>query len=208
MGALRAAPFLGYVALGLVVVWRARRGHAPARPVISLFLLYMLLASLGPGLLQREAWPFSTWPLVASRHGPTARHARLMVVDEAGQEHRVDARAWQPFVSDELIAFVNGRMLALPAADRDQVAEALLQIVEGAIVRIRAGGRAGYFDRFLGPLTAPYFLLHPAWWNGPDDLPALRLVAFRLYRESWTLEARRRNPDAVDRALVFEYRRR
>jgi hypothetical protein len=208
MSVLRAAPFLGYVALGLIVVWQSRRRPGSARPAITLFLLYTVVASLGPGLLQHEAWPFSTWPLVSTHHGPTARHARLAVVDETGREHRVDARAWQPFVSDELTSFVNGRMLRLPEADRDRVAESLLQIIEREIAKIRAGGHAGYFDRFWGPLTAPYFLLHPHWWTGPADVPASPLVAFRLYRDSWTLDERRRHPDAVNRSIVFEYRRR
>lgn len=208
-GALRAAPFAAYVLLGLFVVWRTRKTtRVPSRQVISVFLIYAVAAGFGPGLVQREMWPFSNWPLVASRHGPVAQHARLMVIDRPGGEHRVDSRAWQPFVSDELVAWVNGRMLALPPADRDRAAEYLVGLAERGARAARQRQRIGYFDRLWGPLTAPYFLLHPRWWDDPEEAPAEPLVGLRLYHDRWNLRERRSRPDAVERTVVYEYRRR
>ena len=210
IGALRAAPFAAYVLLGLLVVWRTRRTteRASSRPLLSAFLLFAVLAGFGPGIVQREMWPFSNWPLVASRHGPVARHARLMVLDQAGGEHRVDSRAWQPFVSDELLAWVNGRMLALPASERDQAAEYLVSLAERGASAARRGDGVGYFDRFWGPLAAPYFLLHPPWWDTPENVPPAHLAGLRLYHDTWNLAERRISPDAVARTIVYEYRRR
>ncbi len=206
---LRVCGIAGYVVLGLFAAWR---GWAPsgagARRAVNAFVLYTLSVSFAAGLFQREMWPFSTWPLVAGIQGPNARHSRLMVVDRTGGEHDVDYRALQPFVLEELLGWAEGRLLRLRSEDRDRGAEFIVQLAERGRQDARAGRTVGYFDRWWGPLAAPYFLLHPKWWRSPATTPMEPIVGLRLYRESWNLQERRTAPSAVQRSLVFEYLRR
>lgn len=205
---LRGVPFFGFVALALVVAAAARWGNVlPRRRLVNLFLCYTLAVSFAAGLLQREAWPFSTWPLVAGIHPAEAVQSRLLALDRLGQEKQVDYRAWRPFVVEELMSWTRGRMLTLDPQLRAQAAEHLLQRVEHGIAQVRAGDTPGDTDRFWGPLTAPYFLLHPVLWRTPADVPEVPLTGLRLYEERWNLEERLRNPSAVERTLLFEYRR-
>ena len=205
---LRVCGIAGYVAVGLFAVWRA---HAPSgaggRGAINAFLLYTLAVSFGAGLFQREMWPFSTWPLVAGIQGPAAHHSRIVAVDRAGVEHNVDYRAWQPFVVEELQAWADKRLLRLGHEDRARAAEFMVQLAERGRQAASAGRTVGYFDRFWGPLAAPYFLLHPKRWSSPGVTPREPLVGIRVYSESWDLQQRRTAPSAVQRSLVFEYLR-
>jgi rRNA processing protein Gar1 len=163
--------------------------------------------SCGAGLLQRDLWPFSNWPLVAGIQPLTAQHARLLAVDRHGREYDVDYRAWEPFPSDELIAWANRRLLELDRKDRDRAADFLVDLVERARISAREGRRVGYVDRAWGRLAAPYFLLHPEWWRSPSTTPPEPLVGVRLYHETWNLDERRANPSAVRRSLVYGYSR-
>lgn len=204
---VRVCGIAGYVVLGLVAAWRARAG-AGARAAINAFLLYTLAVSFGAGLLQHEMWPFSTWPLVAGIQGPMAQQSRLVAVDRSGVEHNVDYRAWQPFVWEELQAWADKRLPRLGREDQAQAAEFIVQLAEQGRQAALAGRTVGYFDRLWGPLTAPYFLLHPQWWSSPAQTPREPLVGIRVYRESWNLQERRTAPSAVRRSLMFEYVRR
>ena len=64
----------------------------------------------------------------------------------------------------------------------------------------------GRFDRFLGPASAPYFLLHPRIWTGPEATPAERFVGLRVYRERWDLRQRQGGGGEPVRLLVYELR--
>ena len=66
----------------------------------------------------------------------------------------------------------------------------------------------GHLDRWLGPLAAPSFLLHPRIWNTPRDVPPEALIGLRLYNESWDIEARAHGDSTAERTLVYEYVRR
>ena len=205
---IRVSTFLGYVAFGLVAAWQARGGRrTAARTALNAFLLYTLAVSFGAGLVQVDLWPFSTWPLVAGIHPPVAVHNRLVVIDRDGRERDVDYRAWQPFVIEELLAWADGRMLQLAPADRDRAAAFLLELAERGAARAAHGDQVGYFTRAWGPLAAPTFLLHPKLWSQPSAAPPLPLAGLRFYREKWNLDARLRNPAAVERVLMYEYRR-
>ncbi len=204
----RAFPFFGFVLLILAIAaattWRATR----VRPLlINVFLLYTLVASFVPGLVQREAWPFSIWPLVAANHPEYALLPRAMVIDRSGREHDVDYRAWRPLIAEELMGWMRERMLTLDRRVQDQAAEHLLGLVERAIDDVRRGEAPGQRGRVLGPLSAPSFLLHPALWRTAADVPSGPLTGLRLYIERWDLEERLRDPSAVQRTLLYEYRR-
>jgi hypothetical protein len=204
---LRIGVFGGFVTLGLCAAWgvHAWRGTAISRRLVNVFLIYTLIVSFGAGLLQKDCWPFSNWPLVASLHPPMVRYSRLVGVDANGREHDVDYRAWQPFVIEELLGWADSRLLPLEPAERDRAGAYLVSIVERGRQRAARGERVGYFDRYWGPFTAPYFLLHPKLWTSPEQTPAVPLVGVRFYHESWNLEERRVHPSAVQRSLVYEY---
>lgn len=204
---LRGVPFFGFLVFALVVAAAGWGNVVLRRRVINLFLGYTLAVSFAAGLLQREAWPFSTWPLVAGVHPPEAVQSRMVALDRLGRERDVDYRAWRPFVIEELLAWARGRMLTLEPRFRDQAAEHLLQLVERGMAEIRAGETPGHTYRLWGPFTAPYFLLHPVLWRTSSDLPEGPLTGLRLYQERWNLEERLRNPSAVERTLLYEYRR-
>ena len=205
---LQLCVFAGYVSIGLLSAWRGQISpDGGGRRVVTIFLLYTLVASCGAGLLQRDLWPFSNWPLVAGIQPLTVQHARLVAVDRRGREHNVDYRAWEPFPSDELIAWANRRFLELSPADRDRAADFLVERIERARLSAREGRRVGYFDRVWGPFAAPYFLLHPDWWSSPTRTPPDPLVGIRLYHETWQVDQRRSDPSAVQRSLVYGYLR-
>jgi hypothetical protein len=203
--------FVGFVLAGLALV-RAQRASPDdlrARRRASALVLYALAVSLAAGLTQRDLWPFSSWSMmVAVRRpdvGEPSRPLRLVGVDADGAEHVVDARAWQPLAFEELVAWLNVKFPALAAPPRERVGRYLLERAEAARVRVRAGGAAGSFNRILGPFTAPTHILHPALWASPEDAPPKPFVRMRVYGERWNVEARRRDPALVTRALVYEY---
>ena len=130
-----------------------------------------------------------------------------MIVDREEREHHVDYRAWEPLIIEELLAWAGRGLLTLPREQQERAAEHLLGLVEQSMARVAAGGRPGVLRNRLGSLAAPSFLLHPAIWNQPSDLPS-SVAGLRLYRERWNLDERLHDPAAVRRTLVFEYLRR
>jgi hypothetical protein len=201
--------FLGFVVMAALVL-RAERAGDPARHrrAVGRFILYAVAASFAAGLTQRDLWPFAKWPMAGGLADRTAANTRVRAVDAAGAEHDVDYRAWQPMAFDELVPWMHRTFAGLPPDAQARVAAHLLRLAEQARARARAGGSPGTFDRFLGPLTAPYFDLHPRVWTSAADTPPLPFTALRVYRERWDQEERRRDPARVDRTLVFEHRRR
>jgi hypothetical protein len=87
------------------------------------------------------------------------------------------------------------------------VARFLLGRAEAARRRGREGRAPGTFERLLGPLAAPTFVQHPRRWTSPEATPSRPFVRLRLYRESWSLEERRRDPERVTRVLLHEHPR-
>lgn len=200
--------FLGLLLAAAIVLRAERSGDARRRRrAVTGFILYAVLASFAAGLTQHDLWPFARWPMAGGRADRVASNTRIRALDAAGAEHDVDYRAWQPLEFDELVPWMHRSFAKLPARDRECVADHLLALAERGRARARDGLRPGYFDRFLGPLTAPYFNLHPRLWTSASQTPPLPFVGLRVYRERWDQEERRRDPSRVERALEFEYRR-
>jgi hypothetical protein len=199
--------FLGFVAMVRGVARGARAPAAARRRRASALLLYAVAASFGAGLTQRDAWPFAKWPMAGGRADAEAQNTRLRAVDEAGAEHEIDYRAWQPIGFDELIPWAHRTLPRLPAPAQDAVAAHLLSLAEAARARTREGGRPGVLGGWLGPLAAPCFDLHPRLWRRAADAPARPFVKLRVYRERWNQEARRREPWRVQRTLLLEFPR-
>ena len=196
--------FLGFV-LAALLVWLSERGAlSPRRRFVNAFLLYAIGASFGAGLFQKDAWPFAKWPMAGGRAEAQGDTIRIVAVDAAGAEHGVDYRAWQPIAFEELIPWMHRTFPRLPRAAQDQVAAHLLQKAESARRKAASGGRPGYLDRFLGPLAAPEFDLHPRLWPSPGSVPSRPFVAVRVYRETWNQEERRRDPSRITRRVLYE----
>ena len=196
-------PVLGFAVLGVAAALARRPGRR--RTLVNAFIAYTLMVSFGAGLGQREVWPFSSWPLVAEVMPDTITHPRFKAVDSRGREHEIDHRAYAPIVFQELMGWEGGKFWRLDPAARDRAAAHLLSVVENARARWAAGDRSTPFDRYLGPLAAPFFLGHPDRWSD-GAVPEAAFVGLRIYHETWNVEERWKDPSRVDRVLLYEYR--
>jgi hypothetical protein len=183
----------------------ARRVRPDERRLTNLFIGYTLAVSFTAGFTQHEMWPFSSWPLVATTVAVPVTHPRIVAVDVDAREHEIDHRAWAPLVFQELNGWHDKNFLKLDPAARDRVAAYLLGVVEGNRKRWAQGRPEPYFTRYLGPLSAPFFLGHPDHWIAGERVPQKPFVGLRLYKETWSVEARHRDPSQVTRALAYEY---
>jgi hypothetical protein len=199
LNVVSAACFVGFLlaALAVAVAPPGRRRRA-----VNALLLYSMLVSFGAGLSQHDAWPFAKWPMAGGLADVDASNTRVVGVDASGVEHAIDYRAWQPLGFDELNPWMHRTFPRLPRAEQERVAAFLRDLAERARQRAQAGRGVGYFHRFLGPLAAPYFDLHPGAWDA--GVPAQPFSGLRVYRESWNQEERRRDPARVTRRLVYD----
>lgn len=196
--------FLGFLVAALLTALSERGWLAPRRRFVNLFLGYAVAASFAAGLAQRDAWPFSKWPMAGGRAAAEYSAIRIVAVDEDGVERGIDYRAWRPMAFDELMPWMHRTFPRLPRASQDRVVAHLLEKAEAARRKARAGEGAGSLDGVLGPLAAPEFDLHPRPWSRPQAVPARRFVSLRVYREEWNQEERRRDPSRVRRLLLYE----
>ena len=202
--------FAGLLVAATAVLIGTRAGlGVPARQrAVSLFLVYVCGVSLTAGLSQRDLWPFSSWALMIGAAptdiGDDPENLLVLGVDTAGREHPIDYRAWQPLGVEELQAWLRIRFGKLPPDARDRVAGYLIGLAEAGRTAVKRGRSPGYFDRFLGPFTAPTHQLHPPIWNRPEDAPPFPFVGLLIYREYWNLEARRSDGTQIRRVLVYQ----
>lgn len=196
--------FLGFLVAALLVALSERGWTSPRRRFVNVFLAYAVAASFGAGLSQKDAWPFSKWPMAGGRAEAVGSNVRIVGVDADGVERGIDYRAWQPVAFDELVPWMHRTFPRLPRESQDRVVAHLLERAESARRRARAGEGAGYLDRFLGPLAAPEFDLHPRPWSSVESVPSRPFVGLRVYRETWVQEERRRDPSRVTRVLLYE----
>lgn len=203
---LGALCFVGFLA-ALCLVHLARADTRRRRAAVHTLLVYSLCASFGAGLAQRDLWPFARWPMAAGLASARGENTRMVAVDARGVEWPIDSRAWQPLGFDELNPWMHRSFPALAPESRDRVARHLLGVAEQARRRARAGGRVGDFDRYLGPLAAPDFDLHPRLWSSGAGTPPEPFERLRVYREGWDHEERRRDAGRVARELFHEYPR-
>ena len=195
----------GFVALGLIAAY-STRGKGGDHRFVNIFIVYTLVLGLGAGLTQREVWPFSTWPLVASLVPPTVTHPRIVAIDAEGLEYPIDYRAWAPLEIDELLGWQGKYFSGLDRAAKDNVGAYLLGIVERNREQWAAGKPVLPFERYLGPLSTPFFLGHPEHWTQGAGVPSKPFRGLRLYNESWNVEERWLDPSKVVRQLDYEYR--
>ena len=204
--------FVGFVVSGLLVVVGGRFLAAPAkRRLTNAFLLLVLIVSFTPGLTQHNMWPFSSWPVLAMPMPAAARDLptpRIMGVDGRGHEYNIDYRAWQPLSLEELNSWLNLHFFHLDREAQDSVGKYLLERSNRAREQALSPAGLAYPNRWLGPLTAPTHMLHPALWSHSGNVPGNPFVALRIYEESWDLEERRLDPTKLTHTLAYEYPRR
>jgi hypothetical protein len=202
VNAVAALAFAGFVAGGLVLLRPrpAAAADARGRRRVNVFILYVLGVSFTAGFSQRDLWPFAHWPIVALIARPLLEIPEIRAVDAQGREHAVDYRALQPLGLDDAAPWLYFHFPNLRPAQRQRAAAHLLGMVEDARARARRGERVGRFERVLGPLTAPYFLLHTRAWHGPDSTPAEPFRRLRFYRLIWV-----KNVGITGRELDYEY---
>jgi hypothetical protein len=199
-----ALGFLAFVTAG-VRLWKTGLSAEAYRRRVNVFLAVILMVSFAAGLGQRDLWPFSSWPLVAGTLDDEITQPRMVAVDADGAEHDVDVRAWQPLSFDELMSWMDLVFPTLDADARSRAAAHLVGLAERARLRAVAGEPIGSWSRYLGPLTAPTFILHPYRWSDRSKIPARELTGLRFYHETWSLSARARGAHTLRRQLVFRY---
>ena len=199
--------FFGFVGLGLATLSPSLAARFGRRRLVQAFLGYAVAASSLPGLLQRDAWPFSSWKLIASRVTPTTRTAvggfPVLVPLVGDAEQATDFRAWEPLPFEELRGWLIGVFPQLPASSKREAFAYLLQRANAAREKGNRRFRFATVDR-LGPLSAPYFVLHPRNWSPGSPV---RFDGIRYYAELWDLEERARTGRPPRRILVYEYRK-
>lgn len=204
--------FVAFVLSGLAVTASRRfRPEWNRHRAINAFLLVSMLVSFAAGLTQHNMWPFSSWPVLAMKFPASTRDLptpRIVSTDAKGNEYDIDYRAWQPLSPEELISWLNTSFFQLDPMARDRVGSYLLDGANRARERALSPTGLAYPNRWLGPLTAPTHMLHPALWSHSENVPPNSFVGLRIYEESWDLDERLRDPARVTRVLVYEYMRR
>ncbi len=184
-----------------VVVGRARSTIDERRRVHILIGVGLVGVAL-PMISQRDLYPFSAWQLVAITVPDTIEVPHLMAVDDAGREYEVDYRAVRPVPLLELSSWFDTRFKQLSSADRASATEWLVSRIEAARLEAVARGSLPEFG-VLGRVGAPFFLLHPRFWDRPGGQPARPIVRLRVYRDRWAVGSRLAGADPR-RMLQYE----
>ena len=200
---LRLGVFTGFVALGLVTAWRLRRGAGPR--AVDPFLLYVLAASIGVGLVQVESWPFTTWALIHNMSPKRARTWEMVGLDGAGRGYLIDPRIFQPMAPEEFGAWLFSRFRQLSPSGQADIARFILERAESSRQRVIRGEPVGTNNSLLGPLSAPYHFQPFLVWRSPVDVPSGPFAALQLWELEWNVEERFADDRRVSRQLLFEF---
>jgi hypothetical protein len=197
---LRAASFLGFLALGWQV---ARQGPGAARRrAVNRLLACVLLLSGAAGVLQWDAWPFTSHTIAVGRARAESRVCitEIVGVDGVGREWRLDPYSFTPVYDSILQYWIEQGLGHLRQPEQAKALGFLLERAEESRRRLAAGRALGP-ERILGPLGAPYWLMLPR----ARAVPASPYAALRAYSSCWTA-ADGRSP-AAPRRLIVEHRR-
>jgi hypothetical protein len=200
--ALLALPFLVFLAFCLrVAVAGPEARRRRARDLIA----YALFSSAACFLAGTNAWPISGWTIVPHPVHPETWMDELVVVDDAGGEHPVDARALEPLMLWDLTDYLARSGTLLTPEERATASAYLVEKARVALARLEAGQPIGTFDRVLGPLAAPCWSMQPHAWRDPGARPRRPLVGVRVYRTSWNVMARAADPSRFERTLLHAW---
>ena len=194
--ALLFAAFVSFAAIAALSGGKKRR--------IRWFIAFSAVAIVGPGILHREAWPFSRWQLFAYRYHPPVERVTVRAVDTAGIERDIDRRAWEPFSNLDLHTWIYLHWKDLSGEERDTAARYLLDLVNRARDDALAGRQVGVYGRYFGTFAAPlHFVFRPIWLDAAST-PPLRFAVLRIYHDSWDVEERARDSRNCHRELIYE----
>lgn len=190
--------FLVFLGLGFRVM------QAPSetrrRRIIG-FIGYTFAVHLLVGVSQRDAWPFSPYPLMRGRWDENSTHDAVVFVgvDAAGREWPVDATAWAPVFPLVLQEWFYATFPRLTAEAKSLVAVYLHERAEQWRSANREGRKIGN-DRLLGRFAAP------DWWNYRlivESAPT-PFVKLRIYRTAWIPRDRYLDPSRVNRRVIYD----
>lgn len=196
--------FLGFVSTTVLAAWKGR-ASGQSQQGVRLFLAYAMVASTAAGLLHHEFWPFARWQIFAYRYQPPVEALQVRAVDAQGTEYDVDRHAWEPLSSLDLHAWLGKHLLTRTPAQQEVVGRYLLDQVNTVRARVRRGEPFRVFQRFLGPLSASLHILYTPIWSAPEDVPTQPFTGLRIYRDRWDVWARARDPQDVQRTLLYAY---
>jgi len=201
-----AVGWVGFLSVGVVVLWTEFKGHTQWRRKATHFLLlYVIIIAGSAGILRKELWPFSAWSMIPNLRDPRVGTTRVFGVDSSGHEHSIDVRAWHPIQWAELTSWLTLRFPALPEDEQVEAMRYLLWQANGARDQARRGEQPGYLGRYLGPLVAPEHLLHVTVWAQPDVAPSAPFQGLNVIREWWNVDTGRSRPDQVARDTIVAF---
>ena len=157
---VRVAPFVILLVLGAAVVLTRRGRHE--RTATNTLIAFFVAVSCAVGLMQRDLWPFSAYPVIveSSAEFKNAVWYEVTAVDVAG-EHVLDP---SPLTRSVFEKWIERRFMHL--APNQQASAARFLLLNSCAN-----------DRVLGPLTAPDWLLHARVSR------AIHPNIFRVYRK-------------------------
>jgi hypothetical protein len=195
----RLAAFVFLLLMALAV---GRSRGARKRQAVLALAAYLVGIHLALAITERDWWPFSNHRLLHARALTNLPFWEVEVygVDATGKEWRIDERAWAPLSDTILQQWLARPFASLSPPEKENVMRFLLMRVEADRLRAAAGSQRG-FERYLGPLAAPFWWMRAAHRSSPVPYRALR-----IYSESWQPRERLADPRRVQRLLLAELR--
>jgi hypothetical protein len=188
-----------FVGFGLVLS-RLRAENARRRG-LNILIAFVLGTSAAVGLTQKDAWPFSPYPVLAedATLASTLERVVIRAVDALGREEEVDPMTWSPLPATKIADWIRIVYPTLSPSQKRSAERFLLERAEAS----RRGSRAGVVlgpRRWLGVAAAPDRVAQrPA--PPPGDEP---FVALRAYAIRWRPREVLADPERVERRLLFD----
>ncbi len=218
---LRLGAFLGFVFLGLRMVWKQVRSQDAQRATTQ-FIVYAIAVTCAVGFTQIEAWPFSNWALIHHISQPQMLDWIVEGTDATGKAYRIDKRFMEPMPYEDFDTWFKtgffriGRteeeaklcyLVRRPSTPgQERVARFLIARAEIARQRFIRGQSPGRNGTIVGPFAAPYHFDRPTLWRTVSDVPSTPFVGLRIWQIEWGVEERYRDESSVKRRLLFDYR--
>ena len=175
--------------------------------MIQAFILCLVVASCLAGFLHRDLPPFSRYNTFAQIMPVPTYAIRLRAAVADGKEYDIDARAWEPQSTAELVTWLDFEFPKLDPASQERVGKYLLEQANVGRTEVLAGQRLGVFSRYFGPLTAPQHVMFRKIWVSRGDVPQAPFERLMIYREWWDQHERALDPNRYRRDLIYEYPR-
>lgn len=200
-----------WIALGMVVLFLvAGSPRGPWRRIrVSLLVTLFLGMHVYPWWARQRPWdsvmPFIYYRLYVGPAPGRVSQPEMTVVATDGREYPIDYRIWQPHVPRYFNVLMDRHIRKHRGVD-PEVGELLLARVQEGLAEWRdQGALEGRNGHLLGGFQYPSHQTG-AWRWGPDaNLPGPEDIAsVRIYWTQSVLAARRENPEALRRSLLWD----